>query len=45
MTIGNYLPYRFLWSYDEEWLQSVLAAERYDLLKKPNEGENENEIQ
>lgn len=44
MAIGDYLPYRFLWPSDEEWLQAVLAAERYDLLKKPNEEENESEI-
>lgn len=48
MAIGDYLPYRFLWPSDEEWLQAVLDAERYDLLKKPNDGkggENKNEIQ
>lgn len=43
MVIGDYLPYRFLWPSNEEWLQAVLDAERYDLLKKPNKEENEND--
>lgn len=43
MAIGDYLPYRFLWPSDEEWLQAVLDAERYDLLKKPDEEENKND--
>jgi hypothetical protein len=37
MVIGDYLPYRFLWSSDEEWLQAVMNAERYDLLKRKDD--------
>jgi hypothetical protein len=44
MAIGDYLPYRFLWPSDEEWLQAVLAAERYELLNKDIEGFFENKM-
>jgi hypothetical protein len=31
--ISEFLPYKFLWPSDEEWLKTVMACERYDLSK------------
>ena len=31
--ISEFLPYKFLWPSDEEWLKTVMECERYDLLK------------
>ena len=31
--ISEFLPYKFLWPSDEEWLEDMMRYERYDLLK------------